>query len=262
MSAARPAFEQFTAQPPQPAGEVVAQQAADGSQVTREISRIIRQFPQFQGQELTISKLENAISSMEEQGLQNDARHAKAVLLKQKLQAGPVEPAAPDANGSAAASTSNQITPAQVNQLRAQVSAYRLLARNEPVPAALITEAVMLRPKITSLLPEPYEYPGEAENGEKLPYDLMKIFNLHQIRCNRPTTIPVPPGIDPVGMLKQRENQIQNRIGLRIKCLSNLPADLPEHLKLKAEIELRSLRLVNLQTQVSKLPERKFEFFR
>ncbi|CAI2350322.1 unnamed protein product [Caenorhabditis sp. 36 PRJEB53466] len=230
----KPAFEQFTAQPPQPAGEVVAP-AADA-----------------QGQELTISKLENAISSMEDMGLQNDHRHAKAVLLKAKLQQGPSESTAeagtPPANGANAAP--QQISAQQVNQLRAQVSAYRMLARNEPVPSQLIADAVMLRPKVTTLLPEPYEFAGEAENGEKLPYDLMKIFNLHQIRCNRPTSIAVPPGIDPVGMLKQRENTIQNRIGLRMKALSSLPADIPEQLKLKAEIELRALRLVNLQTQV------------
>ncbi|CAO4375071.1 unnamed protein product [Caenorhabditis nigoni] len=225
---ARPAFEQFTAQPPQPAGEVVTQQAGDPGQ----------------GQELTISKLENAITSMEEQGLQNDHRHAKALLLKQKLQAGMPEGQQEAPGGS------QQITPAQLAQLKAQVSAYRLLARNEPVPEALVTEAVMLRPKVTTLLPEPYEYPGESESGEKLPYDLMKIFSLHQIRCNRPTTIAPPTGIDPAGMLKQRENAIQNRIGLRMKLLCNLPADIPEHMKLKAEIELRALRVVNLQTQV------------
>ncbi|CAO4373930.1 unnamed protein product [Caenorhabditis nigoni] len=225
---ARPAFEQFPAQPPQPTGEVVTQQAGDPGQ----------------GQELTISKLENVITSMEEQGLQNDHRHAKALLLKQKLQAGMPEgqQEAPGGN--------QQITPVQLAQLKAQVSAYRLLARNEPVPEALVTEAVMLRPKITTLLPEPYEYPGESESGEKLPYDLMKIFSLHKIRCNRPTTIAPPTGIDPAGMLKQRENAIQNRIGLRMKLLCNLPADIPEHMKLKAEIELRALRLVILQTQV------------
>ncbi|PIC35462.1 hypothetical protein B9Z55_014820 [Caenorhabditis nigoni] len=225
---ARPAFEQFTAQPPQPAGEVVTQQAGDPGQV----------------QELTISKLENAITSMEEQGLQNDHRHAKSLLLKQKLQARMPEGQQEAPGGS------QQITPAQLAQLKAQVSAYRLLARNEPVPEALVAEAVMLRPKVTTLLPEPYEYPGESESGEKLPYDLMKIFSLHQIRCNRPTTIAPPTGINPCGMLKQRENAIQNRIGLRMKLLCNLPADIPEHMKLKAEIELRSLRLVHLQIQV------------
>lgn len=39
-------------------------------------------------------------------------------------------------------------------------------------------------------------------------------------------------------------------MGLRIAELSNLPAELPPALRVKAEIELRALRLVNLQTQV------------
>uniref|UniRef100_A0A1I7UCT2 ATP-dependent helicase brm n=1 Tax=Caenorhabditis tropicalis TaxID=1561998 RepID=A0A1I7UCT2_9PELO len=227
----RPAFEQFPAQPPQPAAEVTQQ----SGNVTPG------------GQEMTIPKLENLISSMRDQGLQNDHRHAKALLLKQKLQSG-----APELwhNGSFMNESGNQVTPAQLAQLRAQVSTYRLLARNEQAPESLIAQAVMLRPKTTTLLPKPYEYPGEAENGEKIPYDLMKIFNLHQNRCNRLTTITVPSGIDPVEMLKQRENMIQNRIGLRMKLLNNLPADIPEHMKLKAEIELRALRMVNYQAQV------------
>lgn len=56
-----------------------------------------------------------------------------------------------------------------------QVSVYKLLARNEPVPPALAAEAVFMKNKPTSLLPEPYEFPGEGDNGEKLPYDLMKV---------------------------------------------------------------------------------------
>lgn len=44
--------------------------------------------------------------------------------------------------------------------------------------------------------------------------------------------------------------RIQNRIGARIQMLSNLPANLSKRLMLKAEIELRALRLLNLQTQV------------
>ncbi len=50
---------------------------------------------------------------------------------------------------------------------------FRKLARNEKVPAELAAKAV--KPKPTTLLPEAYEYPGEGENGEKLPYDLMKV---------------------------------------------------------------------------------------
>ncbi|CAB3409909.1 unnamed protein product [Caenorhabditis bovis] len=227
----RPAFEQFTAQPPQPAGDLATQASGDG----------------VQAQELTISKLENAITAMEDQHLQNDPRHAKAQLLKQKLAAGPIDPVPYPLP---ADSLSSQITASQIQQLRAQVTAYKMLARNEPVPESLLKDAVVLKPKPTSILPEPYEFPGEAENGEKLPYDLLKIFNLHQVRSNRPTLLPIPPGIDPVAMQKKRENVIQNRIGLRIRQLSNLPADIPANLRMKAEIELRALRLTNLQTQV------------
>ncbi|CAI5448367.1 unnamed protein product [Caenorhabditis angaria] len=238
MSAAKPAFEQFTAQAPQPAGDVVGQQSAT----------------ETPAQELTIAKLENAITAMEEQNLQNDPRHAKATLLKQKLESGSLE-VSPGANPQQSEETPDEaekkeVTQQQIAQLRAQVSAYKLLARNETVPPSLLSEAVVLKPKPNTLLPPPYEVPGESEDGEKLPYDLLKIFNLHQMRSNRPTSLPVPGGVDPVAMLKKRENMIQNRIGLRMRALSNLPADLPPNLRLKAEIELRALRLVNLQTQV------------
>jgi SWI/SNF-related matrix-associated actin-dependent regulator of chromatin subfamily A protein 2/4 len=43
---------------------------------------------------------------------------------------------------------------------------------------------------------------------------------------------------------------MQNRIGQRIKELQNLPATLSEPLRVKAEIELRALRLLGFQNQV------------
>ncbi|EYB93891.1 hypothetical protein Y032_0177g570, partial [Ancylostoma ceylanicum] len=236
----RPAFEQFTAQPPQPAGEFVAQQQTmQGDAMAA------------QGQELTIAKLENSVATMEEQQLTSDPRYQKMLQLKSKLTGAP-PPAEPAQQPSPSVSQQQQqqITPAQLNQLRAQVSVYKLLARNEPVPPSLAAEAVVMKNKPTSLLPEPYEFPGEGDNGEKLPYDLMKVLNIHQQRCARPTSLPTPVGIDPASLLKEREYRIQNRVGLRIRELSNLPADLPPNLRIKAEIELRALRLVNLQAQV------------
>ncbi|VDL83099.1 unnamed protein product [Nippostrongylus brasiliensis] len=224
----RLAFEQFTAQPPQPAGEFVAQQ---------------------QGQELTIAKLENSVATMEEQQLTTDPRYQKMLQLKSKLTGAP-PPEPPQQPSPSTAQQSSQITTSQLNQLRAQVAVYKLLARNEPVPPTLAAEAVFMKNKPTSLLPEPYEFPGEGENGEKLPYDLMKVLSIHQQRCARPTSLPTPVGIDPASLLKEREYRIQNRVGLRIRELSNLPADLPPNLRIKAEIELRALRLINLQAQV------------
>ncbi|PIO65277.1 hypothetical protein TELCIR_13060 [Teladorsagia circumcincta] len=129
---------------------------------------------QCDGQELTIAKLENSVATMEEQQLTTDPRYQKMLQLKSKLTGAPLPEVAQQPSPSAA-QQQTQITPAQLNQLRAQVSVYKLLARNEPVPPALAAEAVFMKNKPTSLLPEPYEFPGEGENGEKLPYDLMKV---------------------------------------------------------------------------------------
>ena len=84
---------------------------------------------------------------------------------------------------------------------------YKLLARNEAIPAELAASAMPPKPKATTLLPDPHEYGTELENGEKLPYDLMKVLALHQQRSARTTQINVPPGIDPISVMKERENR-------------------------------------------------------
>uniref|UniRef100_A0A1I8BQS0 SNF2-family ATP dependent chromatin remodeling factor snf21 n=1 Tax=Meloidogyne hapla TaxID=6305 RepID=A0A1I8BQS0_MELHA len=143
-----------------------------------------------------------------------------------------------------------KISPEQMRQLNAQIAAYKMLARNEPLPRQLLNQANDRR-NDSNALPLPYEYPYELHNGEKLPYDLSKILAIHQQRTtNRTTTLPLPQGIDPELIWRERENRIQNRIALRIKELTELTLDIPPHLRLNAEIELRALRLVNLQTQV------------
>lgn len=90
----------------------------------------------------------------------------------------------------------------QLLRLKAQIAAYRHLARNEAIPPQVMVQAT------ASALPAPYEYPKELENGEKLPYDLMKIFALHLQRSNqRTTSITQPIGIDPAAIAKERENR-------------------------------------------------------
>uniref|UniRef100_F1KQF2 Transcription activator BRG1 n=1 Tax=Ascaris suum TaxID=6253 RepID=F1KQF2_ASCSU len=198
-------------------------------------------------QEVAIAKLENSITSMEEQQMTNDPRYAQMLQLKHKITGIPPPEAAVKQEMPSKEATEASFTPEQMNQLRAQVGAYKQLARQEPLAPSLASRAIT---KVTTLLPDPYDYPAESENGEKLPYDLMKVLSLHQQRANRATALPPPPGIDPQTVLKEREYRIQNRIGARIALLSNLPADISAHLRLKAEIELRALRLLNLQTQV------------
>ncbi|GMS95686.1 hypothetical protein PENTCL1PPCAC_17861 [Pristionchus entomophagus] len=199
-----------------------------------------------QGQELTISKIENTMATMEEQGLQNDPRYFKTAQLKAKLQEGPL----PSAPAHSPLPPQTQFSSTQISQLKAQVAVYKLLARNESIPSDLAVTAMPPKQKATSLLPEPYEISNELEGGEKLPYDLMKVLAIHQQRAARSTHVNVPTGIDPGSVMKERENRISNRIGLRIDALSSLPVDIPPHLRVKAEIELRALRLVNFQAQI------------
>lgn len=67
---------------------------------------------------------------------------------------------------------------------------------------------------------------------------------------NRVTTMPKPVGIDPLQILNERENRIAARIAHRVEMLSNLPANMPDDLRLQAQIELRALRVLNFQKQL------------
>merc|ERR1719347_1539222 len=64
---------------------------------------------------------------------------------------------------------------------------------------------------------------------------------------NRVTPIQKPAGIDPVTILQERENRLAGRIAHRIDELTHLPLNMADDLKVKAEIELRALRLLNFQ---------------
>ncbi|MCP9264780.1 ATP-dependent helicase brm [Dirofilaria immitis] len=173
-------------------------------------------------EEVAIAKLDSSIASMEEQQMTADPRYTQMLLLKQKITGAPpieVTKHHYPAETVIKEPQESTFTSEQLEQLKAQIGAYKQLAAQEPVAATLIALSIS---KPSSLLPEPYEFPIETENGEKLPYDLMKILTLHQQRANR---------------------------SARIQWLSNLPANLSKRLLLKAEIELRALRLLNLQTQ-------------
>ena len=67
---------------------------------------------------------------------------------------------------------------------------------------------------------------------------------------NRVTPIAKPTGIDPITLLQERENRLASRVAHRIDELSNLPVNMAGDIKMKAEIELRSLRLLNFQRQL------------
>ncbi|KAH9515427.1 Transcription activator BRG1 [Bulinus truncatus] len=64
---------------------------------------------------------------------------------------------------------------------------------------------------------------------------------------NKIAPVSKPQGLDPLELLKERENRVAARIAHRIQELSKMPATMPEDLKLKGMIELRALRLLNFQ---------------
>lgn len=67
---------------------------------------------------------------------------------------------------------------------------------------------------------------------------------------NRVTTIAKPQGLDPIIILNERENRMAARIALRMEQLKNLPTNMPEDLRIQAQIELRALRVLNFQRQL------------
>uniref|UniRef100_A0A915ITP7 HSA domain-containing protein n=1 Tax=Romanomermis culicivorax TaxID=13658 RepID=A0A915ITP7_ROMCU len=108
----------------------------------------------------------------------------------------------------------------QIQQLRAQITAYRYTSR------------------------------GPVGELDQLPYSLPAVLQYFQQRSNRLTPIPRPVGIDPVELMKEREYRMQNRIGLRIKELETSLLTVDPKLRTGMELELRSLKFLNYQRQL------------
>lgn len=71
-----------------------------------------------------------------------------------------------------------------------------------------------------------------------------------QGKQNRVTTLPKPVGIDPIVILQERENRVAARIQARMQQLNSLPTNMPDDLRIQAQIELRALRCLNFQRQL------------
>ncbi|KAL4132863.1 hypothetical protein QTP88_009944 [Uroleucon formosanum] len=70
------------------------------------------------------------------------------------------------------------------------------------------------------------------------------------VKQNRTTSCPKPVGLDPLIILQERENRLAARIAHRVQQLSNLPTTMSDDLRIKVEIELRALRVLNFQRQL------------
>uniref|UniRef100_A0A3B4DZ60 SWI/SNF related, matrix associated, actin dependent regulator of chromatin, subfamily a, member 2 n=1 Tax=Pygocentrus nattereri TaxID=42514 RepID=A0A3B4DZ60_PYGNA len=179
-------------------------------------------------------------------------------------------------------------SPVQLQQLRAQILAYKILGRGQPLPENLQLAVqgkrslpTMQQQPVNTGMPMPHGGPASGPcptpamqthaqstgpkpwaEGEPSPAPPQAptqpqqgpgqpslIIQLQQ-KQNRITPIQKPQGLDPVELLQEREYRLQARIAHRIQELENLPGSLPPDLRTKATVELKALRLLNFQRQL------------
>ncbi|KAL3311593.1 hypothetical protein Ciccas_009824 [Cichlidogyrus casuarinus] len=127
----------------------------------------------------------------------------------------------------------------QLVQLRAQINAYKLLSKSQPVPDELLATA-----EGRTLANFKSSYNGPSSNANFF------TMNTAVVGRSRLTPLNRPQGLDPVELLKERELRIQARIALRIKQLSKLSVTSSTQQRVNLMLELRSLRLLNFQRQL------------
>jgi len=89
--------------------------------------------------------------------------------------------------------------------------------------------------------PLPQQQPPQQQQQAQIP---------PPVKQNRTTSCPKPVGLDPLIILQERENRLSARIAHRVQQLSNLPTTMSDDLRIKVEIELRALRVLNFQRQL------------
>ncbi|MEQ2209200.1 hypothetical protein XENOCAPTIV_026521 [Xenoophorus captivus] len=165
---------------------------------------------------------------------------------------GPGTPNAPhglQAQGQSDYSQDSMYPMHKLQQLRAQILAYKILARGQPLPENLqlaanaqkhLTPVPSGRPS-----PAPPQAPaglsGPVPGGSAAthpPGQQVSPMPQMQQKQNRITPIQKPQGLDPA------------RIAHRIQELESLPGSLPPDLRTKATVELKALRLLNFQRQL------------
>ncbi|XP_033829155.1 probable global transcription activator SNF2L2 isoform X2 [Periophthalmus magnuspinnatus] len=95
----------------------------------------------------------------------------------------------------------------------------------------------------------PGPIPGSSLTPQPSAQPVSPMLQMQQ-KQNRVTPIQKPQGLDPVGILQEREYRLQARIAHRIQELESLPGSLPPDLRTKATVELKALRLLNFQRQL------------
>ncbi|XP_057327436.1 ATP-dependent helicase brm-like isoform X2 [Microplitis mediator] len=214
--------------------------------------------PPGPGQE-NLNALQKAIDSMEEKGLQEDPRYSQLLALRARSQ-------------NAGMGDKQNFSSQQLQQLRVQIMAYRLLARNQPLSQqlALAVQGSVPAPGMPQRPVDPSQTPstpagsllsattgavvpssvGALRPGSQSSQQLQQQQQQAANKTNRVTSVVKPTGLDPLVILQERENRVATRIALRMEQLSNLPTNMPEDLRIQAQIELRMLRVLNFQRQL------------
>ncbi|KAI8336435.1 SNF2 family N-terminal domain-containing protein [Choanephora cucurbitarum] len=146
-------------------------------------------------------------------------------------------------------------------------------ANNNPTPPPtqqpppqqpLQPQAPLIQPGMTPVLssniqqpPQPQQQEIEEKieyNAYASPYDLLKkpITSFAHASRQQRLLIPsiTPAGVDPCSILSERERRLLGRLQYRMNELEKLPSNLQEQHKLKAMVELKSLRLLDKQKQL------------
>ncbi|CAL4066291.1 unnamed protein product, partial [Meganyctiphanes norvegica] len=290
-------------------------------------------------QQDNLKALQTAINTMEDKGMQNDPRYSELVNMRTKFgNMGPPGPSGPPGAsggppgygppGGPDGQRPGLLNNPQMQQLRAQIMAYRCIARNQPVPSTVNMAASGRRiedqrppqgpaggPPTSSGSPggpsgppsgipsgppgspagppgppgmqysrhpmpisRPYNGTGPSQTpppsmpsqqpptqgspaptpgttprppvppGQQVPGP--QAAQQPPGKANRITPLAKPNGVDPLILLQERENRLTQRIAHRIEELTELPATMADDLKVKAQIELRALRLLNFQRQL------------
>ena len=248
-----------------------------------------------------LQKLQNSINQMEERGMTNDPRYSQARQLHQSMMRngppgmpggppgpphgqpggphhGPPPPGGPHGPPGPGGDSRGLFPQQTMLQLRAQIMAYRFLARNQPLPPQIAMAVSGRRPEQgpptaggppssggpqqsgqptpTSTAPGSYGRsspmaPPNAQSGAApSPRPQGPQGQQQGLKPNRITPVAKPAGIDPVTLLQERENRLAARVSHRIDELSSLPVSMADDVRIKAEIELRALRLLNFQRQL------------
>jgi len=274
-----------------------------------------------------LNALQRAIDSMEEKGLQEDPRYSQLLALRARQEpprpaqgfvgsggSGAQPPGQSQGQGQEASQQGkHSFSSNQLQQLRVQIMAYRLLARNQPLSQqlAMAVQGKRLEPPASTppyqrnttqaepgaeggdglmqhpmrppgppggqppsqspmtgqmapttgpAMPVPPQQgappvprPGAVMSGPPRPPNNQQLLSQTcqaQQKQNRITSVPRPLGLDPLLILQERENRVAARIAHRIDELSNLPTTMSEDLRMKAQIELRALRVLNFQRQL------------